>query len=119
MAQLPTQRPTEAGAALTYAAADPPGDSFLNTGKEVVHVKNGGGGPITLTVKSRNVAPEVPGYGPVAKPDRAVTIPAGGDRLIGPFPIKAFTEPTTSRVSMTYSSTTGVTTAIITVRDAS
>lgn len=119
MAQLIAQTPSETGAALTYAAAGASGDSFTNTGKEVVHIKNGGGAPITVTVKSRNTAPSVPGFGPVTKLDRAIAIAPGDDRIIGPFPQKAFSDPSTARVSMTYSSTTSVSAAIIAVRDAS
>ncbi|WP_376957736.1 hypothetical protein ABNQ39_11445 [Azospirillum sp. A26] len=116
MAQLTAQKTSETGAALTYAAAGVSGDSFTNTGTEVAHVKNGGGSSITVTVKSRNTAPDVPGYGPVSKPARTVAVPAGGDRLIGPFPAKAFNEASTGRVSLTYSSTTSVTAAVIAVR---
>lgn len=119
MAQQSAQYPSETGAALTYAAAGASGDSFTNSGKEVAHIKNGGGSAVTVTVKSRNTTPDVPGYGPVAKPDRAVVIPAGGDRLVGPFPAKAFNEAGTGRVSLTYSSTASVSTAIIAVNAAS
>lgn len=119
MAQITAQAPSETGAALTYTAAGVSGDSFTNTGKEVIHVKNGGGSSITVTVKSRDTAPDVSGYGPVSKPDRQVTISAGGDRMIGPFPQKAFNEASTGRVSLTYSSTTSVSAAVIAVRPVS
>lgn len=119
MAQLTAQTPSETGAALTYAAAGASGDSFTNTGKEVLHVKNGSGASVTVTVKSRNTSPDVPGFGPVTKPDRTVTIAAGTDRLIGPFPAKAFNDSATSRVSCTYSSTGSVSAAVIAVNTAS
>ncbi|MBP2310499.1 hypothetical protein GBZ48_31490 [Azospirillum melinis] len=118
MAQLPAQTPSETGAALTYSPAAN-GDSFANTGAEILHVKNAAGSAITVTVPSRNTAPEVPGYGPVAKPDRQVIVPAGSDRLIGPFPTKAFNNPATSRVSLTFSSTPSVSVAVIAPRTAS
>ncbi|MFP5515467.1 MAG: hypothetical protein ACLGJC_20575 [Alphaproteobacteria bacterium] len=119
MAQLTAQNTSETGAALTYSPASSTGDSFTNTGAEVAHVKNGGGSSIIVTVKSRNTTPDVPGYGPVSKPDRTITVPAGSDRLIGPFPPKAFNEAATGRVSLTFSSTTSVTAAVIAVRAAS
>ncbi|MBP2232565.1 hypothetical protein J2847_005894 [Azospirillum agricola] len=115
MAHITAQTTSEAGAALTYSAAGSSGDSFTNTGKELLHIKNGAGSPVTLTIKSRNATPSPDGFGPVSKPDRTVTVPAGGDRIVGPFPLKAFND-SNSRVSMTYSSATSVSAAIIAPR---
>lgn len=116
MAHKTSQTTSEAGAALTYTAAAAGGDSFTNTGREVVHVKNGGGAPVTVTVKSRNTTPDLPGYGPVGKPDVTVAVPAGGDRHIGPFPSRAFNDAD-ARVSLTWSSAASVTLAVIATRN--
>ncbi|UKJ74479.1 hypothetical protein [Azospirillum brasilense] len=115
MAQISAQTTSEAGAALTYSSASGGGDSFTNTGKELLHVKNGGGSSVTVTLKSRNTTPVVDGYGSVSKPDVAITIPAGADRIAGPFPLKAFNDAN-GRLSMTFSSTTSVSAAVIATR---
>jgi hypothetical protein len=69
------------GVAPALVAANVDGHSLPNTGREYVQVHNGSGAPITVTVPT-----------PVTVNGRAVaddpiTVPAGADRLIGPFDI--------------------------------
>lgn len=56
--------------------------SFANDGRMFVHVDNGAGDPVTVTVESSIT---VDG-GLLAVGDLTVTVPAGEDRMIGPFP---------------------------------
>lgn len=53
MADLTVQTPTLAGLNPTFAAASVGGDAFLNDGNTYLHVKNGGGGSINVTVDSQ------------------------------------------------------------------
>lgn len=71
-----------------------------------LHLKNGGGAPITVTIVTPGeVLPDLP----VA--DLAVSVPAGGERLIGPLPAPYFADPADNLVDVTYSAVTSVTVA--------
>jgi len=67
-----------AGAAVTFQAATGGGDTTAPDPKGFLWVKNGGGGAITVTI-------EVPGqtFGQ-NNANVAVSVPNGGERLIGP-----------------------------------
>jgi hypothetical protein len=82
MAVLTIQRPTGAGA--TFTTSTPiASDSFVNSGREMVYVKNAGAGPIVVTFDS----PGTCNFEATAASvhDLAVTIAAGVEKLIGPF----------------------------------
>ncbi|MFC5359454.1 MULTISPECIES: hypothetical protein [Azospirillum] len=112
MATLSVQDTSEVGAALTYSNAAGGGDDFVNASDRIVlHVKNGSASPINVTIAAQTVAASVPGLGIVSKANQVVAVPAGGDRIIGPFPARAFNNPSTSKVSVSYSATTTVTVA--------
>ncbi len=84
---LTVQQITRAGLSPTYTAVDQPnGNQFLNDGRETIHVKNGGAGSLTVTVK-RNYS--VDG---AAVPDQTITVPAGEERKAGPFPTDWFNQ---------------------------
>lgn len=107
-ATLSTQKPTTAGVAVTYVAAASSQD-FVNTGQEVVHVKNGSGSSITVTF----TAAGKDNFGIVATAhDYVITVPATDDRIIGPFDTARF-NTTAGKVSITWSATTTVTVAIL------
>ena len=114
MATLTVQEPSEVGAALTYANAAGGGDVFPNDGKTVLHVKNGGGSSINVTITAQTTAATVPGMGVVAKSNRVVAVPAGEDRMIGPLPTKAFNN-SSNQAAVSYSAVTSVTVAPIRV----
>lgn len=104
MALLSAQTPGITGASMTYAAAN--ASDTVNPGANVyLHVKTGGTGT-TVTIV-------VPGtqYGQ-ARPDVAVTIGTNTDRIIGPLQAD-LADPTTGLVTITYSSTTTVTAAVL------
>ena len=113
MATLTVQPISETGAALTYAAAASGGDVFVNADdRTFLHIKNGGGSSVTVTITAQTTSATVPGLGVVSKASRAVTIPNTEDRLVGPFPAKAFNDAA-GKVSVGYSATTGVTIAAV------
>jgi hypothetical protein len=105
MATLATQQIVPGGVAPTYAAAAGGGDQFVPDKDTFLHVKNGSGGSLNVTVA-------VPGnerYG-VATADLTVAVPAAGERMIGPFPADAFGDPALSgNAGITYSGVTSLT----------
>lgn len=75
------------GLAQSYTAGDAAnGMQFNLSGNTFLHVKNTGGGALTLTLVSNGVK-----VGGVAIPDQTVTVPATtGDRMIGPIDPRVF-----------------------------
>lgn len=120
MAALTTVNATRAtnGVDLTGVAAAAGGDTFTNTGQEVFVVKNGGGSPITVTFVTP-VTVDVPGGG-LAVADLAVTVAAGAQRLVGPFPPPIYNDSLINpgNVSVTYSAVTTVTVNVVKVTPA-
>lgn len=105
MAVLSVQQILRTGTGVTFASANSGGDSFPNTGNEVLHVKNGGGSSVTVTINSQAQC----SFG--FDHDETVSVPAGGEREIGPFPKSRFND-TSDRVNVTYSAVTSVTVAV-------
>lgn len=103
MALLNWQAPTLGGTAITYAAAAAGGDTLGRTNGGVLRVKNGGAGSVTVTV----VTPGNTKYGQ-ADPDVPVTVAAGAEVAIGPFPDALAVDGV---ISVTYSAVTSVTVA--------
>lgn len=113
MAVQATQHPAAAGVALTYAAAAA-GDTFLNNGREMMHIKNGAGSPITVTFTSGAASGNKCSFGVAGtQHDSVVTVPATSDRLCGPFNKDQFNDSGDGlSVHVTYSSITTVTVAV-------
>lgn len=109
MAVLTVQKPSAAG---TYApvAAEAGGDSFPNTGVEFFYIKNGDASPKTVTFDSPGTCSF--GLAANAAHDLAVTVPAGEEKLIGPFATARFNDAN-NRVQVTYSAVTSVTVAAV------
>lgn len=109
MAELSVQRIVLTGLNPTYAAAAGGGDNFLNDGRTVIHVKNGGAGPITVTADGAN--PDQ--WGVTGNDhDAAVSVPNAGERIIGPFRRDRFNDAN-SKVNLAYSGVTSVTIAVL------
>jgi hypothetical protein len=108
MATLTFVQPTIAGTNPAFAAAAGGGDKVPPNDRGYLHVKNGSGGSITVTV----VVPGNGKYGQ-ANPDVAVAVPAAAERLIGPLP--ADLAGTDGLVDITYSGVTSLTVAAITL----
>jgi hypothetical protein len=103
---LSVQSITRAGLNPSYTAANADGHSISNDGKKTfLHVKNGGGGSVDVTVQTPG---SVDG---LAVADRVVAVPAGEERAIGPFPTAYYG----STVNVDFSGVTSVTVAALKV----
>lgn len=107
MATLTTQTIVAAGLDPTYAAAAGGGDKVVPGPGVFLHVMNGGGAPITVTVA-------VPGtfYAAVANPDLTVTVDASGEKMI-PIPGLFGDASDSGLAAVTYSGVTTVTVAAL------
>ena len=76
---LSVQTIAQAGIEPSYEAANADGEAVPNNGLMFIHVKNGGGSQITVTIQTP-VA-----YDGLALEDQTVTIDAGDEKMIGPF----------------------------------
>lgn len=104
MATLATQSISRAGVTPAYAAAAGGGDRFTPGRNTFLHVKNGGGSPITVTI----VTPRTDSLGnPIA--DNTVSVTNGQERMIGPFPTDAYGAIADGLADITYSGVTTVT----------
>jgi hypothetical protein len=112
MALLAVTPITKAGIDTAGVAADVAGDTFPNTGKEVLIVKNGSASPITVTL---DIKATLDGQ---AVTDPTVTINAGIEKIIGPFPLGYYNDAN-GRVSVTYSAVTTVTVKALSLAPAS
>jgi len=112
MAVLNPQAFSETGLAPSTSAAAAGGDQFENTGREIVAVTNGGGSSVTVTVAAQSVSKDVPGYGTMTKANGGGAVAAGVTKYFGPFPTRAYNNAS-GRVSLSYSSTTSVTVAVL------
>ena len=90
----------------TYSSCAGGGDEFVNDGQIFIHIKNGHSSPQTVTI----VTPVVTDGLAVA--DRAIAIPNGGERMIGPFPKSSYND-STGKVQLTYSAVVSLTVAIL------
>lgn len=103
MALLTYQPPTLAGTPITYAAASADGDTMGRTAAGALRVKNGSAAAITVTV----ITPGNTQYGQ-ADPDIPVSVAAGAEVAIGPFPDGLAVDGV---ISVTYSAVASVTVA--------
>lgn len=107
MAVVSPQTVQIAGTAPTYNAASAGGDKVSRPGTNVVlHVKNGSAGAITATVVTPGtIAGQAIG-------DVAVSVPASGERFIGPLTRQYFAN-SDGQVDLTWSASASVTFAVI------
>lgn len=107
MAQLTVEAVSLTGATPAMVAASTGGDSFSNSGKEMLKVTNGGSSSVTVTVAS----PQPCNYG--YNHDVVVDVTAGATQDIGPFPPARFNSK--GNVQVTYSGVNLVTVAAVRV----
>lgn len=113
MATLTRQDMVEAGLLATYAACAGGGDVVDNAdGLTFLHVKNGSGGSITVTVTAQVAAFQTPGMGPMTKANVAVAIGAAAEKFLGPFAKQAF-NTAAGQLAITYSAVTSLTIAAV------
>ena len=109
MALLTKQQVTRAGLNPSFVAVGGSGDEFVPGDQTYLHVKNGGGGASTVTI----VTPRTAKGQAIA--DVTVSVPAAGERIIGPFPESEYADPNdvNRRADVSCSPTTSVTIACI------
>ncbi|MEV8046382.1 hypothetical protein AB0P02_21415 [Streptomyces griseoluteus] len=105
MATLTTQTIALAGVGPTYANASAGGDKVAVGDRNFLHVKNGSASSVTVTltataaVRGQSVS------------NVTVSVPASGERMIGPLQPDLFQSPTDGLCAVGYSATTTVTVA--------
>ncbi|WP_263165398.1 hypothetical protein [Streptomyces sp. SCSIO ZS0520] len=105
MATLSTQTVSLAGLAPSYATAAGGGDKCEVGDRNFLHVKNGAASPITVTL---TVTAAVRGQ---AVGNVTVSVPASGERMIGPLSADLLQNQTDGLCAVGYSSATTVTVA--------
>lgn len=111
MATLTVQKMSFTGLEAVYTTADVGGDEFVNDERTIVHVINGGGSDITVTVTAQETVANKNGFGDIEIADTEVVCTAGEERFIGPFPSQRFNNKSTGLVQLSYSGVTSVTIA--------
>ncbi|WP_256789812.1 hypothetical protein [Frankia sp. AvcI1] len=106
MALVSTQQVAAPGTTITYAAAGA-GETIIPGERTTVRIRNGSGASITVTLAG--VQPCSQG----GTHDRVVTVPAGGDADLPTGPAVQFANTSTGQASLTYSSTSSVTRAVV------
>lgn len=106
MAVLASQPIARPGGPANYSAVSAGGDKFSPGDHTLLHVKNGSGAAVTVTV----VTPIVESGFAVA--DLTLAVAAGGDAFIGPLPASLFRD-VDGYGSITYSATASVTAAVL------
>lgn len=114
MAQLSRQKVTKDGLNPTLVAAAAGGDTFENSGRELLYVENGDASSHTVTVTAQKSSFEDEAHGDVDLSDAQVSVPAGEFRLIGPFAPAAFNNAS-GNAAVSYSSETGMQVAVVQV----
>lgn len=109
MAKIEEQQITLAGVGPTYSAAAGGGDTFDPDADTFLHVKNGHTSAQTVTVVTPRTDPRTG----QAEADVAVSVPNGGERMLGPFPFEVYGDPTTGLASITYSGVIALTVAVL------
>lgn len=108
MATLTVQETSVSGLDPSYGTAAGGGDVFPNDGNTLLHVKNGGGGSINVTINSNYPNPPAG----TAQDDPVVAVPAGEERMLGPYNQKGYNNAS-GQVEISYSGVTTVTVAAI------
>lgn len=105
MATLTAQAIGLAGTNPTYASAAAGGDKVSPGDRSFIHVKNGGGSSVTVTLTATaSVRGQTVG-------NVTVSVPAAGERMVGPLTSDLLAGPTDGLVAVGYSSATSVTIA--------
>lgn len=113
MAALTTQVVKETGLAPTYASCTGGGDTCTPGGATFLHVKNASGGALVVTVADDGTV--MPGgvAAPTTAADIVVSVPGGGERMIGPITPERFARAADGQAAITYSGVTSLTIAVI------
>ena len=105
MATLTTQNISTSGILPTYQAAAAGGDAMVADSTSFLHVKNGSGSPITVTLATPATVDTT-----LAVADRTVTVAASSEQMIA-VPDSLYRDPATGLAAITYPG--GVTTVTV------
>lgn len=103
MAALSTQDVVATGLAASYSAVAGGGDTFTNDGNVMLHVKNAGASPCTVTIACSGT------YKGAAITNQAVAVANGAEKFIKPYA----PDITGNTAALSYSYTTSVTIAVL------
>lgn len=104
---LTVQQIARTGLNASFSSADGTNqNAFANDGRTYLHVKNGGGSSINVTVDTPGVVDGL------AVGNLVVAVPNGGERIIGPFPTNIYNQAD-GKVYVDWSAVTSVTAAAI------
>lgn len=109
MATLAVQSSAQDGTALTLNSVAGGGDQFLNDGDTIMIVTNGSGGSLTVTLPPGGTP------GGLTLSDVTGTVADGATEAFGPFPPSLYND-SSGYVQVTWSATTSVTAAILSVK---
>ena len=109
MATLTIQTLVQTGITPSYASAAGGGDEFANDGNTMLHLKNGSGGTIVVTVNSLVACNQGSDHNSVT------SISAGAEAMVGPFDITRFNDTSTARAAVTYDGVTSLTIGVFKV----
>jgi len=112
MGVLAVQSITESGKVVTYSAAEGGGSVVENDGSVFLHLKNGSGGELTVTITAQTTTVDSSLYGDLTKANATQAIAASGEAFIGPFPPSAYNN-TSSQIAVSYSGVTSLTVAAL------
>lgn len=107
MAALNAQSIDRGGLVPAYANAAAGGDTFTPSNETILHVKNGSGSAMTVTVATPGTEIGLD----IA--DVEVAVAAGAEAMIGPFPHEHFADPADGQAHVTYTDATSVTVAVL------
>jgi hypothetical protein len=105
MAALSATRIATAGTSPTYVAASAGGDTAPVGGGLKLHVSNGSGSAVTVTLVTPGTLDGL------AIGDAALVVPAGGHGFVPLTPV--YRDPITGRANITYSAVTSVNVAVL------
>jgi hypothetical protein len=103
------QRATSAGITPAYEPANVAGNSYRLAPGRVMHVKNGSGASVTVTIPTPATADQL--VDGLAVPDRTIAVGAGSERLIALGTTAAYKQPG-GVANIDYSAVTSVTVAV-------
>ena len=106
MALLTVQIATQLGVIPSFVAAGAGGDTFANSARESLWVKNGSGVSINVTINSVLACDQ--GF----DHDLVIAIAAGAEKIIGPFSTVRFND-VSGILGVTYSAVTTITVAAV------
>lgn len=100
--EITVQNIDDDGVTPSYEAANVDGNYFLNGGKCLIHVKNGGVGSITMDVKAQNACSQGELH------DRSITVGAGAEAMLAVENLQQFNDGD-SNTHLEYDDVTSVT----------